>query len=828
MSSSTTISGPPGCRGPTQSAACDQVDCVRYLIAVLTRVVPSTRITSAGRSAATSRRWSVGKPMDADRPGLVRKRASARPMACLIMSSSRCKNVAVSATQSEQLQQGMVVNIRKILLLLVVLLGIVAFFAFGLDRYFSLAFLKESQASLAALREQQPLQLALGYFLVYIAVTALSLPGATIVTLAGGAIFGLGWGLLIVSFASSIGATLAFLTARFLLRDSVQARFGQRLAEMDKGIQKDGAFYLFTLRLIPVVPFFVINLLMGLTQMKAWTFYWVSQLGMLAGTAVYVNAGTQLGQLDSLQGILSPGLLGSFVLLGLFPLIARRVVEVVQRRKVYARWASVRPAKFDRNLIVIGAGAGGLVSAYIAAAVKAKVTLIEAHKMGGDCLNYGCVPSKALIKSATLAHQMRHASNYGLSDASPAFSFKAVMQRIHDVIKAIEPHDSVERYTGLGVEVLQGYAKLVNPWTVEIAQSGGGTQTLTARSIVIAAGARPFVPPLPGMEEVGYVTSDTMWNAFAKLDEVPKRLVVLGGGPIGCELAQAFARLGAQVTLVEMAPRIMLREDAEVSALAQASLAADGVAVLTGHKALRCELVDGEKILVVEHEGAEKRIPFDQLICAVGRVARLQGYGLEDLGIPTNKTVETNEYLQTLYPNIYAAGDVAGPYQFTHVAAHQAWYAAVNALFGDFKKFKADYSVIPWATFIDPEVARVGLNEQDAKEKKIPYEVTKYGIDDLDRAIADSEAHGFVKVLTVPGKDKILGVTIVGTHAGDLLAEYVLAMKHGLGLNKILGTIHTYPTLAEANKYAAGEWKRAHAPQQLLAWVAKFHTWRRG
>jgi pyruvate/2-oxoglutarate dehydrogenase complex dihydrolipoamide dehydrogenase (E3) component/uncharacterized membrane protein YdjX (TVP38/TMEM64 family) len=722
----------------------------------------------------------------------------------------------------------MVVNLRKVLLLVAVLLGIVAFFAFGLDRYFSLAFLKESQASLAALREQQPLQLALGFFLVYVAVTALSLPGAVIVTLAGGAIFGLGWGLLLVSFASSIGATLAFLTARFLLRDSVQSRFGQRLADVNKGIQKDGAFYLFTLRLIPVVPFFVINLLMGLTSMKTRTYYWVSQLGMLAGTAVYVNAGTQLGKLDSLQGILSPTLLGSFVLLGLFPLIARKIVEAVQKRKVYAQWASVRPKTFDRNLIVIGAGAGGLVSAYIAAAVKAKVTLIEAHKMGGDCLNYGCVPSKALIKSAKLAHQMRHGANYGLNDTTPTFSFKAVMQRIHDVIAAIEPHDSVERYTGLGVEVLQGYAKLVNPWTVEIALNGGGTQRLTARSIVIAAGARPFVPPLPGLNDVGYVTSDTLWDEFAKLDEVPKRLVVLGGGPIGSELAQSFARLGSQVTQVEMGARIMVREDEEVSALAKASLEADGVAVLTGHKALRCEIIDGEKTLVVEHAGAEKRIAFDQLLCAVGRVARLTGYGLEDLGIPTNRTVETNEYLQTIYPNIYAAGDVAGPYQFTHVAAHQAWYAAVNALFGDFKKFKADYSVIPWATFIDPEVARVGLNEQEAKEKNIPYEVTKYGIDDLDRAIADSEAHGFVKVLTVPGKDTILGVTIVGTHAGDLLAEYVLAMKHGLGLNKILGTVHTYPTLAEANKYAAGEWKRAHQPHQLLAWVKKFHDWKRG
>jgi pyruvate/2-oxoglutarate dehydrogenase complex dihydrolipoamide dehydrogenase (E3) component len=503
-------------------------------------------------------------------------------------------------------------------------------------------------------------------------------------------------------------------------------------------------------------------------------------------------------------------------------------VAAVQKRKVYARWADQRPKTFDRNLIVIGGGAGGLVSAYIGAAVKAKVTLIEAHKMGGDCLNYGCVPSKALIKSAKLAQQMRHASNYGLSDSAPSFSFKAVMQRVHDVIAAIEPHDSIERYTGLGVEVLQGYGKLVNPWTVEIALNGGGTQRLTARSIVIAAGARPFVPPLPGLDDVGYVTSDTLWDEFAKLDEVPQRLVVLGGGPIGSELAQSFARLGSHVTQVEMGARIMIREDEEVSELAKASLEADGVQVLTGHKALRCELVDGEKILVVEHAGTEKRIVFDKLLCAVGRVARLQGYGLEDLGIPTQRTVETNEYLQTIYPNIYAAGDVAGPFQFTHTAAHQAWYAAVNALFGEWKLFKADYSVIPWATFIDPEVARVGLNEQEAKEKNIAYEVTKYGIDDLDRAIADSEAHGFVKVLTVPGKDTILGVTIVGAHAGDLLTEFVLAMKHGLGLNKILGTIHTYPTMSEANKYAAGEWKRAHAPQRLLAWVKKYHDYKRG
>ena len=735
-------------------------------------------------------------------------------------------------------------RLRQIVLLLLLALVIGAFVVLDLGRYLSFEQLKANQASFNQLYVQQPFTVAAVYFGVYVLATALSFPGAVVITLAGGAVFGLWQGLLLVSFASTLGATLAFLASRFVLRGWVESHFGQRLADINAGVNKEGALYLFTLRLIPVVPFFLINLLMGLTRMKTWTYYWVSQLGMLAGTAVYVNAGTQLAQLDSIQGILSPSLLGSLVLLGVFPLLARRLVLAIQKRQVYARWASVRPTRFDRNLIVIGGGAAGLVSAYIAAAVKAKVTLIEAHKMGGDCLNYGCVPSKALIKSAKLAHQIQHSAHYGLSAPgearTPAFSFKAVMQRVHDVIRAIEPHDSLERYTELGVEVLQGYGKLVNPWTVEITLNDGATGSdgapkvvrLTARSIVIAAGARPFVPPLPGLDEVGYLTSDTLWDELAKLDDIPKRLLLLGGGPIGCELAQSFARLGAQVTQVEMADRIMTREDDEVSALVREALQADGVQVLTGHKALRCEWQGTDKVLVAEHQGQEVVIPFDALVCAVGRVARLTGYGLEDLGVPTDRTVQTNGYLQTLYPNIYAAGDVAGPYQFTHTAAHQAWYAAVNALFGDFKSFKVDNRVIPWATFTDPEVARVGLNEQKAKAQGVAYEVTKYGIDDLDRAICDEgpyrKAQGFVKVLTVPGKDRILGVTIVGTHAADLLAEYVLAMKHGLGLNKILGTIHTYPTLSEANKYAAGVWKRAHQPARLLRWARRYHDWRRG
>jgi len=715
---------------------------------------------------------------------------------------------------------------KKLAIVFAIIFLVLGFFALGLDRYLTLESLKQSQSDFMALKAQSPWLVASAGFALYVIAAALSLPGALIMTLAMGALFGLAMGTLLVSFASTIGATLAFLASRFVFRDVVQRRFGDKLKAINEGIVRVGALYLFTLRMVPLFPFFLINLMMGVTPMRTRTFYWVSQVGMLAGTLVFVNAGTQLAQLRSLSGILSPGLLLSFALLGVFPMIAKNITAWLQRRRVYAKWQ--RPAKFDRNLIVIGGGAAGLVSAYIGVAVKAKVTLIEAHKMGGDCLNYGCVPSKALIKSAKLANQIRHGEHYGLNVGAPDFSFRKVMAHVHEVIRTVAPHDSVERYTGLGVEVLQGYARITDPWTVEIKFADGTIQTLTTRSIVIATGARPFVPPLPGLDDVGYVTSDTLWSTFAELDAAPKRLVVLGGGPIGCELAQSFARLGSNVTQIEMAPRIMIREDLDVSELARASLAADGVEVLTDHKAVRCEKDGEHKYIVVEHGGQSRRIEFDALICAVGRSARLKGFGLEELGIPVQRTVTTNDYLETLYPNIFAAGDVAGPYQFTHTAAHQAWYAAVNALFGDFRRFKVDYSVIPWATFIEPEVARVGLNEQEAREQKVAYEVTKYGIDDLDRAIADGTAHGFVKVLTVPGKDKILGVTTVGEHAGDLLAEFVLAMKHGLGLNKILGTIHTYPTLAEANKYAAGEWKRAHAPQQVLRWLERYHAWKRG
>lgn len=712
-------------------------------------------------------------------------------------------------------------NLRKLILLVVISALIACFFIFDLGHYLDLTNLKTQQKAFSEQVSTNPWLMGGGYFFLYVLVAALSLPGAALMTLLGGALFGLFGGTLLVSFASTLGATLAMLISRFMLRDWVQARFSKRLMGINQGVEREGTSYLFALRLVPVFPFVLINLAMGLTKLPVRTYWWVSQLGMLPGTMVYVNAGRELGQLNSLAGILSPSLIGAFLLLGLLPILSRKILEWFKTRNVYAGWK--KPKQFDHNLVVIGAGSGGLVSAYIAAAVKAKVTLIEKHKMGGDCLNTGCVPSKALIRSARFAHELKKAESLGFRSVTGEVNFAAVMQRIQRVVSEIEPHDSVDRYTGLGVEVIEGEARITSPWTVKV-----NGKTLSTRSIIVATGARPLIPRIEGIELITPLTSDNIWA----LREQPKRLLVLGGGPIGCELAQAFQRLGSAVTQVEMVERLLIREDVDASDIVMTSLRADGVDIRLQHKAVRFEVLEGQQQLICVNlaDNSEVKILFDQVLLALGRVANVKGFGAEELGLEVrgDGTLDTNEYLATRLPNIFAVGDVTGPYQFTHTSAHQAWYAAVNGLFGGFKQFKVDYRVIPWATFTDPEVARVGLNEQEAKSQDIAYEVTRFDIDDLDRAIADDAAYGFVKVLTEPGKDRILGVTIVGQHAGDLISEYVAAMKHGYGMNKILGTIHIYPTWAEANKYAAGEWKRAHAPIGALRLLSKFHRWRLG
>jgi dihydrolipoamide dehydrogenase len=702
----------------------------------------------------------------------------------------------------------------KLLILIIVAALIGAFFYFDGQQYISIS-------TFRVWVDENALTASLAYLGLYILVAGLSLPGAAGITVLGGAVFGLWLGVLLVSFASSIGATLAFLLSRTLFADTVNAKFGNYLAKINEGVDKEGAFYLFTLRLIPAVPFFVVNIVFGLTKIKTWTFYWVSQLGMFAGTIIFVNAGAQLGAVEELSvaGVLTPSILGAFVLLAIFPYIVRGVISGWKARQVYK--AYTKPKKFDANLVVIGAGSGGLVSAYIAAAVKAKVVLIEKHKMGGDCLNTGCVPSKALIRAAKTNHYIHKADQLGIDDARGVVNFAKVMQRIHKVINTIEPHDSVERYTKLGVECIQGDATIRSPYEVEV-----NGKVITTKNIIIASGARPFVPPIPGLDEVEPLTSDSLWS----LKEQPRRLLVMGAGPIGCELAQSFQRLGSTVTLVDMADRLMPREDRDVSEYMLDVFTQEGVKVLLGQQIVGFKKADEGYIAQLKNAAGETEINFDRVMVAVGRKANTDNLGLTELGIETSRTgtINVDEYLRTQYPNIYACGDVAGPYQFTHTAAHQAWFASVNALFGKFKKFKVDYRVIPWATFCDPEVARVGLSEIEALEKGVAYDVTKYGIDDLDRAITDNEAKGFVKVLTVKGRDKILGCTIVGAHGGELITEYVSAMKHNIGLNKILGTIHIYPTMSEANKFVAGEWKRKNVSAKTLVWLAKFHHWMRG
>lgn len=711
-------------------------------------------------------------------------------------------------------------GISRWIALVVVASLIGAFFQYDLGNYLTLENIKSEQEALRGLVDTNPAEFIAGYFFIYVAVTALSIPGAAVMTLVAGALFGLWWGLLIVSFASTIGATLAMVIARWLFKQEVESRFKNQIMTINKGIEKDGAFYLFTLRLVPAFPFFAINLAMALTSMNVITFFLVSQVGMLAGTFVFINAGTELAQVSNPSEVLSAELLMSFALLGVFPLLAKWFVDWINAQRVYSGFE--KPKSFDADMVVIGAGSGGLVAALIAATVKAKVTLIEKNKMGGDCLNTGCVPSKALIRSARHAYDNSRGKSLGFSDSVIDVDFKAIMARVQRTIAEIEPHDSVERYQGLGVDVEIGEGEVVSPWHVRV-----NGKTISTRNIVIASGAEPFVPPIENIDSVDYLTSNNLWE----LQERPGKVVVLGGGPIGTELTQAFGRLGSQVTQVELLPNILPREDKEFSAMVQMQLETEGVNVLTGHKAV--SIVNegkGPSLTVVDGEGVKKAVPFDRLVVAVGRKANTAGFGLEEIGVVLNPngTVSVDDYLRTNFPNIYAIGDAAGPYQFTHTASHMAWFASVNALFGLFKKFKVDYSVIPWATFCSPEVARVGLNEQDACAQEIPYEVSTYDVADLDRAIVDEEAHGLVKVLTVPGKDKILGVTIAAEHAGELIGEFTLAMKHGIGLNKILGTIHIYPTFMEMNKFAASEWRKSHKPDWALVIAEKFHRWRRG
>lgn len=699
--------------------------------------------------------------------------------------------------------------IKKIGLLTLIVAVVSAYFALDTRTLLDADYFRQ-------IYQQNPVQSALIYFFVYLLVTGFSLPAAALLTVIGGMIFGLYTGTLLVSFASSIGATLACAFSRYLLRDWVQHRLGQRFEKIDKGVASGGGSYLFSLRLIPVFPFWVINLAFGLTRMPLSKFYWVSQLGMFPATLVFVNAGAQLGALDSFsaKAVLSPSVILSFLLLALFPYIVKAVALAWSRRQRYK--AYTRPSSYDANLIVIGAGSGGLVAAYIAAAVKAKVILIERDKMGGDCLNTGCVPSKALIRSAKAAAEVRKAADFGVQVGDPKVDFPRVMARVRGAIETIAPNDSVERYSQLGVVCRMGSARLVSPWEVEV-----NGERLSARSIVIATGARPHIPDIPGLDTCPFVTTDTLWQ----LEELPPRLLVLGGGPVGSEMAQAFQRLGSQVTLVQRRAQLLPSVDSDVAEALISKLKAEDVDLLLDAELDRivgnvAEVKLGETVV---------EVAFDLALLATGRQANTEGLGLKELGIAVaeNGTLEVNKFLQTNFPNIYGCGDVCGPFQFTHASSHQAWHATVNSLFGRFKKFSVDYSLLPSVIYTDPEVASVGETEKSLQQKGVEHEVVRFPLSDLDRAVTDGTTEGLVKVITAKGKDRILGVAIVAPRAGEMLGEFIAAMKNKKGFNSILATIHAYPGYLEANKLAAGRWKKDHAPERLLGLVEKYHQWLR-
>lgn len=685
--------------------------------------------------------------------------------------------------------------------------------------------IRDLVASAEALRAERPVLVMTLYFLAYVAVAALSLPLAVWMTLGAGALFGLAAGVALVSLAATLGAVLAFLAARHLLRERVRARLGDRASGIESGLRRDGAFYLFSLRLIPALPFFAVNLLMGLTPIRVWTYAWVSLVGMLPATVIYVNAGRQLARIESPSDVLSPAIIGSFVALAVFPWIARWVLGRWRRRQLER--SADRPKSFDRNVIVIGAGSAGLVAANVAASAGARVTLIEAERMGGDCLNTGCVPSKALIASAKVAHSARNAARMGITAGPVEVDFPAVMARLNAAIATIAPHDSAERYRSLGVEVIAGRARLADPWTVDIQLPDGVTQRLTGRAIILATGASPVMPDLPGLAEAGALTSETLWDRLAARGSVPPRLLVLGGGPIGLELAQAMARLGSAVTVIEAAPRLLPREGDETARIIADALMADGVTLRTGARALAAGTNDAQRWLEIDEGGTTCRLPCDEILVAVGRKPRIEGLGLDKLGIPISATVETNDHLQTIWPHILAAGDVAGPWQFTHAAGHQGAQAALNALFGDLWRLRGKLEAMPQVTFTDPQIARMGLGAHDAEKRGVAHEVTRYPLASLDRAIAEGATGGMVEVVTAKGRDKVLGVTIIAPEAGEMLAPFALAMQSGLGLSKMLSTVLPYPTWSEANRNLAGQWRRARLSPRLLALLARYHGWRR-
>jgi len=708
--------------------------------------------------------------------------------------------------------------VKRIVIAIIIVILIALYVIYDVGSYLTVANLKAHQIEFIRFYNKNLLYTLSVYFGLYIIVTALSLPGVAIMTLAGGAIFGVWMGTLLVSVASALGATLSFLVSRVFLKNYLQKKHANKLAIISDGLRKDDLFYLFTLRLIPVFPFYLINLLMGQTPIKTAQFFLMSILGMLPGTLVYVNAGSQIANIKTFLGIFSPGVLVSLILLGMFPFVARKIVEHLKTRKYLHQY--FKPRKFDYNLVIIGGGPAGLVSANIASTMNAKVALIEKSNMGGGSLNTASVPSKALIRSAKLLYEIGHPRNLGIRRAKADFGIDSIMERVQNTIKKLEPRDMTGHLTESGVECIKGAARIITPYEVRV-----NGRSLITQNIIIATGAKPKLPEINGLEMIDYFTSETIWN----LNVLPAKLLILGGGPTGCEFAQSFRRLGSHVTIVEQNNRILNNEDEDVVAYISQKFKDEGIHVLLGCEAVRVVVDAQRKLFVCKHANKNIAIEFDEILVATGQVANTDGFGAQDLNLHTtvNGEIEVDEFLRTNFPNIFACGDVAGPYKYTHMASYQAWHAVVNALFQPFKKYKIDYSVVPRATFTDPELACVGINEIEAKEMKIKYDVSNFRLEELDKAEINCQTKGMVKVLTMPGRDIILGVSIVSSHASEMISEFVTAMTHGIGLHQIFKTIHIYPTFSEANQYVAANWKNLRSQGVVLKFLRWFHRWRR-
>ena len=691
-------------------------------------------------------------------------------------------------------------------ILAVLITATACFFYFDLSQYLTLESIKAHSGALHGKVQANPWWAAAVFCAVYAALTALSFPGTVVLTLLAGALFGLLEGTLLVSVASNVGALVAMLISRFMLRDWVQRRFGKQIAGINKGLAREGTFYLVSLRLIPLVPFVLLNPALGLTRINIWTFWWTTQLGMLPGHAIYVNAGEKLVGLRSLSGILSPSIIGTLVLLAVFPILATRLLTFYKARKVYRGWR--KPKRFDCNLVVIGGGTGGLATARVAASLKARVSLVERERLGGLAMHDGGVPSKALCHVANRS-QGQHSDE----------AFTEAMAQMRHLAEAARRDISVDQYRRLGVDVIQGEARISSPWTVDV-----GGRTLTTRAIVIATGSRPQIPSIPGLAAVEPMTSDTLWA----LSERPERLLILGSGADACEFAQAFQRLGCQVTLASEDERLLSQEDAEVSEMMAKVLTADGIEIWLGLKAQRVETTEGERRLICDDdEGNERSLPFDRVLLMLGQRADVEGLGLSKLRLECGDdgTLEADEYLATRYPNIYAVGSVAGPYGAPHVAEHQGWYAAVNALFGGLKRFVVSDRVTPRAIFTTPEIATVGLNEAEAHALKLEFETTRLDLSTHAGAVIAGAGQGYVKVITEHDTDRILGVTIVGDHASETIAGFVVAMKHKLGMNKLGKTVLVSPTQGEALRQVAEIWQRQHQSARMRAWAERFNRW---